>query len=182
MRSTMLGIIGLVAWTDAVMAQTAEAPPPTQEALNFKAPEGFVPFNSAGNDSYFTAEYRLASEKQGPFSRTLAFQAFRDKTVREPTAFNDDLSARRVKYCPDAKSETLSTDREQGFETAVSMIACPKDSNSGKPRTEFVKSVKGETIFLTLHYTLYAAVDAAQRQDVLAYLKTVGLCRRNGGC
>ena len=182
MRSIMLGIIGVVALTDVVMAQTAEAPPPTREALNFKEPDGFVPYNSAGNETFFTAEYRLASDKQGPPSRTVAFQAFRDQEIREPAAFNAELTVQRVKYCPEAKSETLSTDREQGFETVVTMIACPKEPNNGKPRTEFVKSVKGETIFLMLRYTLYSEVDAAQQRDVLAYLKTVGLCRRNGGC
>lgn len=182
MRSTILGIIGVVALTDAALAQTAEAPPPTREALNFKAPDGFVQYNAAGDNTYYTAEYRLASEKQNAPSRTLAFQAFRDRTVREPIAFNADLATQRVKYCPQATSEILSTDREQDFETAVTMITCEKESAGGRPSTEFVKSVKGETIFLTLHYTLYGAPDAAQKRDVVAYLKTVGLCRRNGGC
>lgn len=182
MRSIMLGIIGVVALTDAAMAQTTEGPAPTREALNFKAPDGFVEFNAAGNETYFTAEYRLASEKQRAPSRTLAFQAFRDQILGEPAAFNADLATRRVKYCPEARSAILSTDREQGFATVVSVIACPKEPHSGKPRTEFVKSVKGETIFLTLNYTLYAEVDAARQQEVVAYLKTVGLCRRDGGC
>jgi len=182
MRSIILAIIAAAGLTDTAMAQSTRSPPPTGEFLNFKAPDGFVAFNSAGNDTYFTAEYRLASEKQAAPSRTLAFQAFHDQVVRDPRAFNAERSAERTKYCPEARSETLSTEQEGGFDTAVTVITCPKESNSGKPRTEFVKSVRGETVFLTLYYTLYAEADAAQKRDVAAYLKTVGLCRRNGGC
>jgi len=182
MRSIILAIIAAAGLTDAAMAQSVQSPPPTSEFLNFKAPDGFVPFNSAGDDTYFTAEYRLAAEKQAAPSRTLAFQAFRDRIVREPAAYNAELSVERTKFCPEARSETLSTEQERGFDTAVTMITCPKESNNGRPRTEFVKSVKGETIFLTLRYTLYAEADAAQKRDIAAYLKTVGLCRRNGGC
>jgi hypothetical protein len=182
LRSIILGIAGVVALAGPSVAQTAEGPPPTKEALNFKAPDGFVTFNAAGDDTYFTTEYRLKSEGQRSPSKTLAFQAFRDQTPREPVAFNAKLLSQRDQHCPGVKSETISTDREQGFETAVTLSTCPAEADSGKPRTEFIKSVRGETIFLTVRYTLYAELDSAQKQDIVSYLKTVGLCRRNGGC
>lgn len=179
MRSFIFGLLAGLALASGGAAQDL---PPTREALNFKAPEGFTPFSAAGDDAYYTAEYRLATEARGAPSRTLAFQAFRDRTVREPAAFNAKLLAERVQYCPEATSESLPAVSEQGFETVVTSIACPNAPGGRGARTEFIKSVKGDTIFLVVDYTLYGALDAAQKQDVLAYLNGVGLCRRNGGC
>ncbi|MFT3998078.1 MAG: hypothetical protein QM667_11795 [Asticcacaulis sp.] len=176
--------LAFVAWvlaTGGAMAQTPPSPPPSQEGLIFRPPEDFASWNAAGNDSYYTAEFRLKSERQGPASRVLTFQAFRDQTVRQPAAYNAEQLEYRRKFCPDARIEPVSATTENGFPTEISLIVCPKTEKNGQPRYEFVKSVQGATIFLFVDYTLNAEPNAAQRQAVIDYLGTVGLCGKTDG-
>ena len=168
------------AWlnSDTQLVQTQES---AKEELVFKAPIGFVGYNAAGNDRFYTAEFVPSAEKKGPWKTKLILVAMRETPMRDPLEYNNKLFEDTKTYCPEAVLDVLSTGTENGNDYMITQMLCPMNANRKKSNLILRKSIKGKTIFMSVAYNFTEIPDEPSKAIALEYLKTVTLCQKIGG-
>lgn len=170
--STLRSLFALFFTLSAACAALAQL---ANENLLVKLPAGYkVAFQNKQANVQMT-ELVPASEAVGNWTEMVTIQIFHGlKTT--PGQFRDRLEKRWLASCPGSEGQQIAKSAENGYQSLVWLLSCPRNPGTGKPEITFFKAVQGNDSFYVVQKAFKFTPSKDQVTQWVGYLGTVTVC------
>jgi hypothetical protein len=147
----------------------------TNENLLVQLPPGYkVGFQNKQANMQMT-ELVPASEVVGNWTEMVTIQIFRGlKTT--PDQFRGRLEKRWLESCPGGEGQTIARELENGYQSSVWRLSCPRNPGTEKPEITYFKAVQGSDSFYLVQKAFKFAPSKEQVTQWSGYLRAVSVC------
>ncbi|MFA6267783.1 MAG: hypothetical protein WC670_18955 [Pseudolabrys sp.] len=145
------------------------------ENLLVSLPSGYkVDFQKKEGKAQITEMVPVA-ESVNNWSEMLTVQVFYGLKAA-PEQFLDRVKQGWLKACPGAESASLVSAVESGYPMAMWLLACPLNSDTGKPEMTFLKAISGKDSFYVVQKAFKFTPSKEQTATWTQFLKKVTVC------
>jgi hypothetical protein len=162
---------------------------PAGELLLAKPPSGWQRIGGTTGPSIRTAEFVPDDAQIGNWERRITFEAMKEEPLPDPLEFLDLIQAEQKAACAGFAAYPTFAGEENGYPSAVSLLLCEREHDSGMSVATMIKTIRGNEFFyvITRAKRTPATAEAAvpvDDQEVAAwslYLKTIRVCDTRDG-
>lgn len=146
------------------------------ENLLVAVPDGYKVDYGDKKDAMIINEMVPTSETVKNWTEMVTVQIFSGMTDVTPERFKERMEGLWRSVCPQAQTQTVSNDAENGYAAAVWQMSCPLNPNTGKPEQTWFKAIQGKDSFYLVQKAFRFAPSPAQAAQWTGYLKKVSVC------
>jgi hypothetical protein len=171
-RSSTLPLLSLFFALSPACAALAQL---ANENLLVRFPSGYkVGFQNKQANVQMT-ELVPANEVVSNWTEMVTIQIFHGlKTT--PDQFRDRLEKRWLVSCPGSEAQQIAKDAENGYQSSVWSLSCPRNPGTGKPEITFFKAVQGNDSLYVVQKAFKFSPSKDQVMQWVGYLGTVSVC------
>ena len=93
-----------------------------------------------------------------------------------PDRFKDQLEKRWHATCPGSDGQQVAKGAENGYQSLVWLLSCPRNPGTGKPEITYFRAVQGNDSFYVVQKAFKFAPSKDQVTQWVGYLGTVSVC------
>jgi hypothetical protein len=157
-------------------APLASAPVLAKENLIASIPQDYKPGFHNQKDNMTIDEYVTGGETVENWTELVTVQVFSGMKGVTPDAFRERMDVLWAKACPGGTSQPIASAAEHGYRTAMWMMNCPTNPQTGKQEITWFKALAGNDSFYVVQKAFKFQPSQEQVAPWVAWLGRVSLC------
>ena len=179
------GCVGAEPTTTATAEPETVTEIPAGEQLLARAPEGWRQIGSVETERLKRAEFVPQADDDQNWDSQITFESMVVDPLPDPTEFVASITAGRDRSCGTFRIHNTFTGSENGYLTAVNLLICHKDSDTGRSEVTMMKTMQGNDAFYVITRSLRGepipedqapSIEEAEIGGWAVFLRSVGLC------
>ena len=151
------------------------------EQLLAQPPAGWLRAGGTTGAMIRTAQFVPEDESAADWTRRITFEALQDEPLPDPLEFLKLIAAEQERACEGFESYPTFAGYENGYESAVHLLLCDRDRETGHALATMVKTIRGNRFFYVITRAKRGSAGSipAEQQEVAAwslYMKSIRLC------
>ncbi|HEX3364402.1 hypothetical protein [Phenylobacterium sp.] len=139
-------------------------------------PHGFKAGWQGANGPMTTVEYVPTEESVDDWSQMITQQIFHGRTNEPPDSLPTFMGTGWRAGCPGGAGRKLSQADENGYPSAIWVFTCPRNPQTGKPETAWIKVISGADSLYSVQYAVRREATDETTRAALTYLQRVTAC------
>ena len=145
------------------------------ENLLVGLPAGYKVGHQAKTGALILTEMVPVAETVQDWSEMLTVQVFLGQT-RTPESFRNQLAQLWAKSCADSRAAEIWQGAENGYPSAIWLLACPLNKATGKPEITWFKGIQGNDSFYLVQKAYRFMPTPEQNTPWMQYFNQVSVC------
>ena len=142
------------------------------EKIVLRMPETFKIGFQKGN----MTEWVPLAESVKDWSELITIQTYQAAASITQAQFLGGVGEKLLRFCPETPIPRMTTGQTNGYPVSMLLLACPKNSNTGKPETTAFRSILGGSDIYFVQYAFRYVPSSNQIATAMKFLGTVSVC------